>query len=102
MFEKYNAALRGGALAPKANQPAFMQTNFEKHCKGNRYPTTLHLISSGIMKLGKLTTVGYAVEINSLKGPWGFLLRFGVKGWRKALLKVLRVFFSGFGGKEWT
>ena len=59
MFEKYNAALRGGALAPKANQPAFMQTNFEKHCKGNRYPTTLHLISSGIMKLGKLTTVGY-------------------------------------------
>ena len=102
MFEKYNAALRGGALAPKANQPAFMQTNFEKHCKGNRYPTTLHLISSGIMKLGKLTTVGYAVEINSLKGPWGFLLRFGVKGWRKTLLKVHRVFFSGFGGKEWT
>ena len=71
MFEKYNAALRGGALAPKANQPAFMQANFEKQCKGNRYPTSLHLISSGIMKLGKLTTVGYGVEINSLKGPWG-------------------------------
>ena len=59
MFEKYNAALRGGALAPNANQPEFMRANFEKHCKGNRYPTTLHLISSGIMKLGKLTTVGY-------------------------------------------
>ena len=102
MFEKYNAALRGGALSPKANQPAFMQTNFEKHCKGNRYPTTLHLISSGIMKLGKLTTVGYGVEINSLKGPWGFLSRFGGKGWRATLLKVLGVFFSGFGGKEWT
>ena len=72
MFEKYNAALRGGALAPNANQPAFMQTNFEKHCKGNRYPTTLHLISSGIMKLGKLTTVGYGVDINSFNGPWGF------------------------------
>ena len=57
MFEKYNAALRGGALAPKANQPAFMRANFEKHCKGNRHPTSLHLISSGIMELGKLTTV---------------------------------------------
>ena len=59
MFEKYNAALRGGALAPNANQPEFMRANFEKQCKGNRYPTSLHLISSGIMKLGKLTTVGY-------------------------------------------
>ena len=66
MFEKYNAACRGGSLATEANQPDFMRANFEKHCKGNRYPTTLHLISSGIMKLGKLTTVGYGVEINSL------------------------------------
>ena len=78
MARKYNAALRGGALAPKANQPAFMQTNFEKQCKGNRYPTTLHLISSGIMKLGKLTTVGYWVEINYLKGPG----RLSFKVWR--------------------
>jgi len=73
---KYNAALRGGALAPKANQPAFMRANFEEQCKGNRYPTTLHLISSGIMKLGKLTTVGYGMETNYLKGPWGFSFKF--------------------------
>ena len=72
MFEKYNAALRGGALAPNANQPEFMRANFEKQCRGNRYPTTLHLISSGIMKLGKLTTVGYGVEISSLTGPCFF------------------------------
>ena len=53
------------------------------------------------MKLGKLTTVGYGVEINSLKGPWGILFRSGGKGWKKPLLKVLGVFFSGFGGKGW-
>ena len=48
-----------GPFHPRRISRPSMQTNFEKHCKGNRYPTTLHLISSGIMKLGKLTTVGY-------------------------------------------
>lgn len=51
LFVKYNAALRGTAKA----SPAFAADAFETLCKGNRYPTTIHLINSAIIKLSSLT-----------------------------------------------
>jgi hypothetical protein len=48
MYVKYNAALRG------IEGNAFMQGNWTKLCKGNRYTTTLHVINSAVVKLAKL------------------------------------------------
>ena len=47
---RYNAVLRG-----HASKNAKMQENLEHLCKSNRYITTLHVINSSIVKLGKLT-----------------------------------------------
>jgi NLR family CARD domain-containing protein 3 len=47
MFTKYNACLRG--IGIEALEPRFQEL-----CKGNRYTTTLHVINSAVVKLGKL------------------------------------------------
>ena len=47
MFVKYNACLRG--IGVKAMEPHWTEL-----CSGNRYTTTLHVINSAVVKLGKL------------------------------------------------
>ena len=42
-------------LRGHASKNAKMQENLEHLCKSNRYITTLHVINSSIVKLGKLT-----------------------------------------------
>ncbi|CAK0823877.1 unnamed protein product [Prorocentrum cordatum] len=53
MFQKYNAVLRGGAL--NMQQPTKMVSEFANLCCSNRYVTTIHAISSAVVKLGKRT-----------------------------------------------
>ena len=36
----------------------FLHEVFEKLCKGNMYVTSLHVINSSVVKLGKLTKAG--------------------------------------------
>ena len=48
-FIKYNAVLRG--LPGKV---PFLKASMERLCADNRYVTTLHVINSGIVKMGKL------------------------------------------------
>jgi hypothetical protein len=55
MFMKYNAVCRGGAL--DGSQIAFMRNSFHELCMGNRFPTTIHVINSALIKLGKLQEV---------------------------------------------
>ena len=50
MFHKYNAVLRGvSGLVP------FFAQRWEALCHGNHYTTTIHVINSGIVKMGKLS-----------------------------------------------
>ena len=50
-FTKYNAVLRSAnGLVP------FFVTQCESLCGRNKYTTTIHVINSGIVKLGKLTS----------------------------------------------
>ena len=46
---KYNSIMRAGTGVP------FLVGQRDKLCLGNSYTTTLHIISSSIVKLGKLT-----------------------------------------------
>lgn len=46
---QYNAVLRGTTGVP------FLISQCEKLCNGNGYVTTLHVINSAIVKMGKLT-----------------------------------------------
>ena len=48
-FVKYNTVLR--ALPGQSN---FMSERFKALCAGNRYETTIHLVSSAIAKLGRI------------------------------------------------
>merc|ERR1719189_3197962 len=50
MYEKYNAALR----ACSTSNHQTLGRLFNDLCKGNKYTTTLHLISSAILRLSKL------------------------------------------------
>jgi hypothetical protein len=52
MHVKYNAVLRG-LVSPMP----FLKNLFQKLCLGNQYTTTLHVINTCIVKLGKLTYV---------------------------------------------
>lgn len=47
LYQKYNACLRG--IEVKAMEGRWMEL-----CMGNRYTTTLHVINSAVVKLGKL------------------------------------------------
>ena len=47
LFVKYNACLRGVGMAA-------MEERWRLLCNGNRYTTTLHVINSAVVKLGKL------------------------------------------------
>ena len=58
MFEKYNTVLRGGAMNMTDSQPSFLKHKFETLCWHNYYTTTIHAISSAIIKLSKLTPSG--------------------------------------------
>lgn len=51
MFVKYNVCLRG--VGVKA-----MEKQMVELCHGNRYVTTIHVINSAVVKLGKLTPAG--------------------------------------------
>ena len=51
MFAKYNLSLRA---AGNAGDQGFQRSR-AKMCKDNQYVTTLHTISSAIVKLGKLS-----------------------------------------------
>jgi len=51
LFVKYNGVLRG-----VSSSVPFLIANYERLCKGNQYTTTLHVINSAIVKLGKLMT----------------------------------------------
>ena len=53
MFFKYNNVLRG-----LESDVPFLRSQFEKLCLGNTYATTLHVINSAVVKLGKLTFAG--------------------------------------------
>jgi hypothetical protein len=53
MFFKYNSVLRG-----LESDVSFLRSRFEKLCLGNTYATTLHVINSAVIKLGKLTFAG--------------------------------------------
>jgi len=59
LFEKYNAVNRGGSLGGDNNK--FMEQAFFKLCGGeerpNRYTTTIHVLSSGMIKISKLSVV---------------------------------------------
>jgi hypothetical protein len=50
MYLKYNTALRASG-----DSSAAARRKHEERCRGNRYVTTIHAISSAILKLGKLT-----------------------------------------------
>ena len=47
-YHKYNLVLRS------FSGDAFLQTQFERDCKGNFYATTIHGINSAVIKLSKL------------------------------------------------
>ena len=47
LYIKYNACLRGMGVAA-------MEKRWNEICLGNRYTTTLHVINSAVVKLGKL------------------------------------------------
>ena len=47
MFVKYNGCLRGVRV------PA-MEKRWMELCLGNRYTTTLHVVNSAVVKMGKL------------------------------------------------
>jgi len=49
MFEKYNTVLRAKTGA------AFLEQRCAELCRGNEYTTTIHALSSALVKLGKLT-----------------------------------------------
>ena len=49
MFMKYNAVCRANCGVK------FLEYRFQELCMGNRYPNTLHTLSSAIIKLGKIT-----------------------------------------------
>ena len=49
MFEKYNAVLRSKNGVPP------LKKRFDELCRGNEYTTTIHALSSALVKLGKLT-----------------------------------------------
>ena len=51
MFQKYNAVMRG--VGP--GRPGWAVDGFNSLCQGNVYATTIHVINSAIVKLGKLT-----------------------------------------------
>jgi NLR family CARD domain-containing protein 3 len=53
MFAKYNTVLRGLG-AGKHAVDTHMVSQFTALCKGNMYPTTLHVINSSIIKLSKV------------------------------------------------
>ena len=64
MFQKYNGVMRGatrvGAEATRdgpQGPPEWALQEWTKLCKGNRYTTTIWVINSVIVKLGKLTVV---------------------------------------------
>ncbi len=50
MFLKYNSVLRGEGVGEGP-----LADSLRKLCRGNRYTTTLHLISSAVVKLSRLT-----------------------------------------------
>jgi hypothetical protein len=54
MFQKYNAVLRANAGAA----PKWMKDYFQQLCKGNRYTTTIWVLNSAIVKLGKVMKAG--------------------------------------------
>ena len=54
MYNKYNAVLR----AAGENAPAQLKKLTGILCLRNKYTTTLHVINSGVVKLGKLTKAG--------------------------------------------
>ena len=54
MYLKYNAVLRG----LNDNDGGKLYGEYGKLCCNNKYTTTLHLINSAVIKLGKLTAVG--------------------------------------------
>jgi hypothetical protein len=63
MFEKYSAVLRGGSLTAK--QPPMPVDKFEQLCQGNRYPTTIHVLNSAVIKMSKrssITTVHHDIS----------------------------------------
>lgn len=49
IFRKYNAVLR------KASGVKFLENQFVELCQDNHYPTTLHVLTAAILKLGKIT-----------------------------------------------
>ena len=54
MFVKYNSVLR----AAGENAPAALKKATGILCLRNKYTTTLHIINSAVVKLGKLTKAG--------------------------------------------
>ena len=46
---KYNTVLRAGSGVP------YLVLAFQRMCKSNTYTTTMHVINSSIVKLGKIT-----------------------------------------------
>jgi len=78
LFVKYNGVLRG-----LTSTLATFRSQREALCKSNRYPTTLHAISSSIVKLSKLTRVGVVyrgVADGRLPSEFSEPDRFGVRG----------------------
>ena len=49
LYKKYNAVLRSGAADNK-----MLRAFFQELCLGNRYPTTIHVLTAAIIKLGKI------------------------------------------------
>eukprot|EP00965_Chrysotila_dentata_P101992 3366427-Pleurochrysis_carterae.AAC.2 len=78
MFMKYNAVLRG-----LGSENAYLRRSFDELCMGNTYTTTLHVINSAIVKLGKLTRAARVYRGLAGKAlPSSFFAKneFGVKG----------------------
>jgi len=77
MFEKYNAVLRTGTGLES------MQKKWDDLCMGNKYTTTLHVVNSAVVKLGKITvasTVWRGISGGVLPTAFWDPNEFGVRG----------------------
>lgn len=69
MFAKYNTTLRS-CLEVDGKPVAFFVAKHAELCKGNNYTTTIHVISSGILKLSKIERAGKVYRgLSGLKLP---------------------------------
>ena len=69
MFVKYNAVLRS-CLRVNGKPVEFFVKAAEGLCQGNQFCTTIHVISSGILKLSKIEAAGKVYRgLSGLKLP---------------------------------